>query len=68
MAKKRTAKARVDELLAEFEDQELTGPVATAYNHLVSYTEGLVQETWEGEALVGLCIEVLKARLTPTRP
>lgn len=54
-------KEQVETLLYEFEDREKTKPVATAYNHLVSFTEGLVQSTWEGEALVGLCVEVLEA-------
>jgi hypothetical protein len=36
---------------------------STAYNHLISYYEGLIYLTVEGDALVQLCFDIIRNRV-----
>ena len=51
----------VSKLLDEVSDLiESESVEATAYNYLIDFTEGLIDDGLEGKRLVGLCIELLE--------
>lgn len=53
-------KKMVEALMDRVENKLSTTPQKTAYNYLFDYTEGLWMMTFEGERLLGLCVEVLE--------